>query len=1076
METTLGLVDVRRAWEARDPDLSQLVIRLVRDPAPTPETPPPEGTLTWDEVYRELRSYAFKRKKLAERDARRRALIAQLEAGPEEAMPDRLRVHEILMTLWRDNGAYARQRLLEVIAEVPLTWGPWRALKVIFKEAEERGDYEIYGALTARFDVAYARWSSRSDVHKATIGYMVRRGWRTLRRIAQTLPACYADAAVDVLRFYPENTNWLKTWVANHIFYHEEGKYGRRGFKYWRRPSTLLKYRAFAELWRRSPRPLFSLLERAHSEQARRFAIDALKSDFRASLREVEAPWVVRLIEVGSRIVDEFVIWLLDNVPRFEQSAFRTEGLHTAVLKLLDSPSDNARSYAAKYARTHARDLELDELIRLANNDHDAVRKMSRDLLRDRDPRKDVGLDGWGRLLGSPYGHDLATASLAKHFGARELTPEWFAERLKSDNSKVVNFATEQLRKIHPDKKLGAQYYRDLLDAPELHRYAVRFALDALERFPITADDMEFIRRTLVNPACTSRVKGWIDEGRVKPADVGHDFFKIIAFHGTWSESDWVKALKESGRVWARDLEFSDGLSGFALGLLADVRLFSADQVGFDWLMQLVERTEPRYHDFAVTYMTKAFLPADFAEKEEGADAPAEEASADGEINIDLEGQSFVFTGKLMTMTRSQAQRKVTDANGKNASGVNGKLDYLVIGDDGSPLYGNGRKGSKMLKAEKLQAGGAPIKIISETAFLKMLSGEATQADEGSTEAGCERLWAMLLADGKAIDESPLARFALHYLRLHHPEICAIETERYVDPGAEIPDDFLSFDRVRGLLADSRERLRQLGLEYSRYEFARWSPPMEALVELSELPYPEIRQFVFEALTAEESTETRRFRVDPKVLTADAVYQFCESTDASARGLGMALIARNPRLAIPEELFRLTESPDRQVRAFVVRQLWHLYRERGITEGWLPPAPPAPKVKKRRGAKKQQAEDAPKPQGAPAKPENPPASPDDLQSFLRRTLFGIPPAKLPRPAEGKRKKRTLPPLPARKAKLALVDVVRDLALEDQGFAEKSAPLLQEFLGSRGQSERAACLVALTRMRRAWPDLDCWKEA
>lgn len=1074
METTLGLSDVQRAWDTQDPDLSQLVIRLVQTPQPTPEPPLPEGVLTWGKVQRELNSYSFRKQPQQDRDARRQALLNQLEQSPDAARPDRLDLHGVIWGLWQDNGAYARQRLLEIIAEVPLRWGPWRALKAIFKDAEVRGDFEIYGALTARFDTEYASWRGQSEVHKATLAYLVRRGWRTLRRIAQTLPACYADAAVDTLRFYPESTNWLKTWVANHIFYHEEGKYGRRSFKYWRRPSTLLKYRAYAELWRRSPRPLFSLLERAESEQARRFAIDALKSDFRASLREVEAPWVNRLIEVGSRTVDSFVVWLLNNVPRFEQGAFRDLGLHASVLKLLDSPSDDARAYGAAYARTHARDLPLEDLIRLANNDHDAVRKMSRDLLRDRDPRKEVGIEGWGQLLGSPYGHDLATAALAKHFSARDLTPEWFAERLKADNRQVVDFATTLLPKLHPDKKLGVQFYRDLLDAPELGRQATRFALDALERFP--SDDIEFIKRLLVNPAASGRVQRWIDEGRVKAADLGPDYLKILAFHGTWDESDWVKSLKASGKPWARDLEFSTGLSAMALKLLSDVRLFNAEQVGFDWLMQLVERSEPRYHDFAVVYMTKAFLPADFAPKDEGAgEAQAGGGDADGEINVDLEGASFVFTGKLMTMTRGQAQKKVTAANGVNASGVSGKLDYLVIGDDGSPLYGQGRKGSKMLKAEKLQAGGAELKIISETAFLKMLSGEATQADEGSTEAGCERLWSMLLADGKAIEQAPLARFARHYLRMHHPEICAKETERYVDPGAEIPDSFLTFDRVKGLLADSREPLRTLGLEFSRYEFARWSPPMESLVELSELPYGEIRQFVFEALTAEDTTEAKRYRVDPKVLTADAVYQFCESTDASARGLGMALIARNPRLAIPEELFRLTESPDREVRAFVVRQLWHLYRDRGITDGWSPWARPEPALK-RRGRKKatETAEEAPK--GAPAKPAHPPASPGDLQGFLRRTLFGIPPAKLPRPTEGKKKKRVLPPLPARKAKLALIEVVRDLALEDAAFAEKSAPLLREFLGSRGQSEQAACLVALTRMQRAWPDLDCWKEA
>src|SRR6202022_4171253 len=100
---------------------------------------------------------------------------------------------------------------------------------------------------------------------------------------------------------------------------------------------------------------LFSLLERARSDQVWEFATSALKTDFRALLREVEPAWVARLVNVGSKTIDSFVVWILNNVPRFEQAAFRTLGLHEAVLRLFDSRSDEARAYAADYARTHAR-------------------------------------------------------------------------------------------------------------------------------------------------------------------------------------------------------------------------------------------------------------------------------------------------------------------------------------------------------------------------------------------------------------------------------------------------------------------------------------------------------------------------------------------------------------------------------------------------------------------------------------------------------------------------------------------------------------------------------------------------
>jgi hypothetical protein len=438
---------------------------------------------------------------------------------------------------------------------------------------------------------------------------------------------------------------------------------------------------------------------------------------------------------------------------------------------------------------------------------------------------------------------------------------------------------------------------------------------------------------------------------------------------------------------------------------------------------------------------------------------------------VDLGGASFLFTGKLATMQRKEAEDKVRQANGVVFSAVSAKLYYLVIGDEGSPLYGQGKKGSKQTKAEELNAAGANIKIISETAFLQMLSGEQRSFSEDATLAGCERLWQMATAPGPA--DAPVAQFARKYVRRHHPDICLAETDRPVDPGAEIPASFLTFDRVRPLFSESRKPLREFALELAKWEFARWAPPIEAIIKLSEVPYSDVRQFVAQALLADDAPEHRRYRVDSAVLTPAAVYSFCESPDEGTRMLGMTLIKRSPRLQVPEELFRLTESPDRQVRAFVIRALWSLYRDRGITADWKPYVPPAPTVGAT--AKKAAAQAAEsRGSGAPIRPEQPPANPPTLAAFLRRILFEIPPGRLEKrkeedEEEGEGIRVRLKPLPARKAKLASVEVLRDLALEDSAFARGVLPLLQEFMSSRGPSERDACLVAVTRIRKAHPD-------
>jgi hypothetical protein len=1084
MALELSLDDIRRAWDSRDPELSSLIVALANAPDPRPDKPPREGAIHYGAFAEHVNSWKYSRSKPQERARYRIDTMRALEKPDAEIpLPPRLRLHEILVDLWnRSAGAYERAVLIDTIQKIPLRWGPWRGLKRIFKEAEAKGDIEVLGALAVRFDGAYATKQRKiGEISRHTLGYLVRRAWRYLRRLGESLPPAYVDAAASVLRHYEDSTTWNNTWVYNHIIHHETKKYSRRNFKLYKSGAPALGERAFGELWRRTPRPLLQLLERARSEQVRKFAVQAIKTDFRASLREVEAPWVARLIAVGSSSVDEFVIWLLANVPKFDQGSFRELGLHEPVLQLLDSRCDAARVYAAQYARTHARDLALDRLILLANNSNTEVRKLVADLLGDRDPRKDIGLDAWGRLLGTQHGHDLAVNALRKHFGARELTPEWFRDRLLDSRRQVFNFAADLLPKVHTHKALGAAFFRDLLDDPRISSWATEHALDALSRFPAEELGKDFLARMVLHPYARATVLKWIAEEKIKAEDIDAGFWRAVAFQPSWDENKWIAELIASGRPWARELKFDESLAGTALNLLSDVRRFRPSQLGFDWLMQLALRPEPHYKNFALEYMTKALVPADFAPKTEAAPA-----AAAGPTKADLGGKTFLFTGKLATMKRDDAEGKVEGANGKNAGSVTAKLDYLVIGDDGSPLYGQGRKGSKQVAAEKLVDKGAPIKIISETAFLQMLAGEQRTFTADGVTAGCERLWEMAVGPGPA--DAPQAEFARAYVRRHHPDISLAQTDRPVDPGAEVPPAFLTWARVRPLLVDTRAPVRQFGLDLARWELARWAPPLADLLAVVEAPNAEVREFVGKALFAEDTPEHKRYRIDPTTLTPAAVYPFCESLTPEVRAIGMGLIRRDARLAIPEELFRLSESPDRHVVAFVVRTIWHLYRDRGITDGWKPAPRPEPKTSGPKPTTAKKEIEPPEGPGAPARPAGLPAPGEALRDFMRRMLFTVPPTKpsaeAKQAAEGAQvaaaqdvpKTRKLRPMPARKAKRALVEAMRDLAEADRGFAALAGPVVVEFMGSRGASERAACMVALARISAAHPDLKLSTEA
>jgi DNA ligase (NAD+) len=75
-----------------------------------------------------------------------------------------------------------------------------------------------------------------------------------------------------------------------------------------------------------------------------------------------------------------------------------------------------------------------------------------------------------------------------------------------------------------------------------------------------------------------------------------------------------------------------------------------------------------------------------------------------------LTGQTFLFTGTLNQLKRSEAEAMVEAKGGKLLSGVSSKLNYLIVGEDA---------GSKLDKAKKLNT----VKILSEAEFLKMIEG-----------------------------------------------------------------------------------------------------------------------------------------------------------------------------------------------------------------------------------------------------------------------------------------------------------------------------------------------------------------
>jgi hypothetical protein len=313
--------------------------------------------------------------------------------------------------------------------------------------------------------------------------------------------------------------------------------------------------------------------------------------------------------------------------------------------------------------------------------------------------------------------------------------------------------------------------------------------------------------------------------------------------------------------------------------------------------------------------------------------------------------------------------------------------------------------------------------------------GKAAEGPDAKSK-GIARLFALALG---AKEPEAVRSFAQTYLRCHHPKTGKSETEsKQFNIKPQIPREEYTEERIWPALADQRSDVRKFAVAITRSELRRWNA-QHRVYELAESSAKEVRKIAYDALAeAGDPHGDPDLALKPEELDAAQIFSMTESRMRSSRDIAIELIRKHyARIGGTERLGWLMQSADREVRAFAVRLLWEKHRPRGIPRDWKP-------------AKGRGIEDA----GAFTDAEA-------LRELLKRILFTIPPSRSMEALEGARTKK----LPSSIAKRNLVEIVRDVAIEDAGFATIVAPVLADHTGSAAKGEWQACLSALMTLHR-----------
>ena len=942
-------------------------------------------------------------------------------------VPDRLKLDNVLIDLYEMTTPFARNTIMEVLENVPFSYGVWHGIKSIYRKSIEIGDWEIFASITTRIEniinqyttsVASNRYRCRynneyyedshnfwgeeyncREIHVQSLRWISRNSWRVLRKIAKSQPELYVPIACEILRQTTVNvkSHWYMNscWVLTHIMYGESLTYSmnRKGLSSF---DMNINQRKFLDLWGQDIEPIKNLALQATSFSVVAKAIEFLKTDFKNALFQLSTTYINALIRSEDRNKIQFAYEIIHTYSG-PQKDFSKKGLDQSILLLMRTSTDHEiKTYCSDYIRnnksTLINSIDAIDIVSFSSTNADLVV----DLLTEERYIGKLSLENWCEIHNNLGDDEFIDNFVPTILQLIDGDRSWYSKALSNDSHNALsyyvltttNFEEEEFIEI-----LEHCFQNPLCHASYEDLICLGTEFEAFDsENPFFESLSKESNRVLFLANCNymSYLSTYTEENEaINLSILGIDFLQMIYEPDVWNNLNWTNYLGEAGTK--------------LLDLFKN-NVFTAPQDSSDDVQFSLSSSDYEYDEEIASILM---------------DSTVEELTVDwllSKIRDERTNYDFVRTYANSNLPLSQWSYK-------------GKKGHTAI----------------------LQEFQATTLKDTKQYLLRFIKSRCNSA--------------RLLAGKNAVAED--FEFTLPEWRSNDKK--------------EIT--------VSSLLRDNNNKHRSLGIFFAKNGLQTYSQSLsfEALLDLFESPHADVQNFFISSV--EDSGEGygyldfRQKADDGKtdLFTMGGLRNYLSSANPKIRDIAIRIIQLYPDMfGKLEDLLHLVGSKDRRIRELVVQQIWKQYKDRGLTLHWKPfeesRVRQLPTARRRvnvrttsRGGithvQDQKSTEWTIGEGLSPK-EHVSIQFENITEFVRCILFRLPP-KTPRSALAN---RLLDVVPATKNKIYLIESLVDLARQEVEFANSLYGILHELQSSDGKMEREAVLVGIQKIQKVHGNL------